>query len=203
MKQLTLLITLFSMCNIANGQKFKGQSNLTVGAGYHTSDYIHKVYNNTFKPENLNSPAILLYALNFDMGLSDRISAGFSSSSVNVKSTYSGYTTSTGQAVIAEGSDTYRTFDMGMRLLFHAGMNDDFDPYFGGKLGYGFRNFTTTSNHGFTSKALNNEMGKIVSSQLVAGFRYFFSERFGINIELGLGQTYNGLIGLSYRGGNF
>lgn len=190
-----------ALTQLANAQKFKGQYAFTFAAGYHGSQFVQKTYNNTFKPTDLKTPPIVLYGINFDLGLGERFSAGITSSYIQLKSTYSGYTNSTGQTVVQTSTETYKSSDLGIRLLIHLGQNDDFDPYLGGKLGFSSKGFYTNSEHGFIPETLRKEMGKGITPQMVTGFKYYFSEHMGINLELGLGQAYNGLIGICYRGG--
>lgn len=192
------------VCGIQlQAQKYKGQQNLSFGLGWHTNGFVEKAYKNTLKPEGLSTSTMLVPSINYDMGFSDRISLGLSFSQYQVSSKFNGYTDVNSIYYNSSSNTiTLNTTDFGLRILYHFGDNDDFDPYLGVKGGYSIHKYRSNVNHGFSASKLNDELGKNSTSQAFFGFRYFVSERLGFGFEFAAGQTYNAKVSLDIRLGS-
>ena len=84
---------------------------------------------------------------------------------------------------------TLKTAKLGTMVTFnyHFVNNDKFDSYFVFGLGYGNRTFKAESDYaGYVSPEYNSTFP--VASRLGVGMRYFFTEKIGLNLGLGLGQ---------------
>lgn len=182
-----------------HAQKYKSQQNLSFGLGWHASGFIEKTYKNNLKPTGLSTTPVLVPSFNYDFGFSDRVSLGLSYAQYQAQSSFTGYTNSANITNASSGKITLKNKDIGLRILFHTGDNDDLDTYLGIKTGYSINNFKSTVDHGFTNEKLKNDMGKTITYQGLLGFRYFLIENIGIGFEFAAGQTYNALGGLNIR----
>jgi hypothetical protein len=154
------------------------------------------------------------FVLNGDVGLSDRISLGacfswqtlgFNFSDVpypNNNYTYYGNTPSPQQS----WTDTYQRFNVSARGLYHFVRQKDWDLYLGVRIGYTWwdRNSNNTDPLYDYSKAdeYKSILPMPVAIQSLFGMRYFFSDYFGINGEVGVGAPYALMLGVNVKFNN-
>jgi len=132
-----------------------------------------------------------------DLGASEKVSLGLHYANQQFNFQSSNYISS---------SNSFSTFNnvvfrhnAGFRVLFHPlskGMDRDF--YLGVRLGWMFHTGTYNTNE-IGGVGLNNSIRDRYTQQLVLGYRYFWNESFGVNLEGGIGNPYMFNLGLNLR----
>lgn len=194
-------VLLFPVNNFA--QKFTGQGIVAFGAGSVSNKIIEDGFAKTFKPTGLSLKFKPVYNFAVDYGVSDKLSFGINLSNHESIATYTGYTGNDSITKPGSFKDGITCIGVGIRMLYHMGDNDDFDPYFGLRGTYMSWNYKTNTPHGFKQDYIQSNLGTAIKPQIMLGFRYFFSDKFGINLEAALGQTYNTMLSLNYRFGGY
>lgn len=93
---------------------------------------------------------------------------------------------------------SYSHILIGARGAWHYTAFNKFDLYAGLTLGYDIASAKITYKDGFNSSNTSAAAGSDLLIGFHAGARYYFSDRFGVNAELGYGLGYLN-IGVSYR----
>jgi opacity protein-like surface antigen len=137
-----------------------------------------------------------------DVGLSDRFSVGGAYFIQVATANWSSYQDTNG--VTHTGDFYFRATrnNFGLRALFHFGDNDDFDPYFGVRIG--MARWTFKSNvDGYEGLGLFDDtvFRNRVLPQVCFGVRYFFLPFLGVNAEIAVGFPYYLSTGINFRFG--
>ncbi len=142
-------------------------------------------------------------AFSTDVGLSPRFSMGGAYFLQVATMNWDSYTDTNG--VVHNNGDYYfraSRHNFGIRALFHFGDEDDFDPYFGVRIG--MARWTTSSNVPdyedlgiFDATFFRSR----VLPQVLFGVRYFFLPFLGVNAEIAVGFPYYLSTGINFRFG--
>lgn len=135
-----------------------------------------------------------------DIGVTDRISLGIGYVNQAARATLTSYTDTVADTTyITDFKFRARRNNFGLRVLLHFGNNDQIDPYFGFRVGYGEWNVSSTE----TVFELYDErkFKNIVTVQAVFGARYYFLPFLGVNGEMAFGFPYFLSAGLSWKFG--
>lgn len=137
-----------------------------------------------------------------DVGLAPRFSMGGAYFIQVATAEWSSYTDTSG--VVHTGDYFFRAsrHNFGVRALFHFGDNDDFDPYFGVRIGMARWTFKNNIEGGddvglFDETFFRNR----VLPQAIFGVRYFFLPFLGVNAEIAVGFPYYLSTGINFRFG--
>ena len=128
------------------------------------------------------------FAANAEFSITDDIAIG----------PYIGFTHWTYDYAYAGNNDiSYNFIDFGARGSYHFGRllkvkNDNFDPYAGAFLGF------VTSSNNYDDNGYADPYDGAVRGGLYAGARYFFSDKFGVFGELGVGY-YPVFLGVTFK----
>jgi len=213
MKKISTLFTGLAVIGLAlfsnqkaAAQKEAGQSVVTLGVGESLVGSIFSVASSSTSGGSYSishSPAILGM---YDYGLSDRFSIGaaFSYQSFSTAYTnYSYYNSTTGGAYYGSWTDKITRINYAVRALFHFGDNENFDPYFGLRLG--FTNWSASTTNPDPNYATDNGFGVTIKGaiapQVVFGVRYFFTPLIGVNLEAAIGSPYYASAGVNFKFG--
>lgn len=137
-----------------------------------------------------------------DVGLAPRFSIGGAYFIQVGTAKWSQYTDTAG--FVHTGDYFFRAsrHNFGIRALFHFGDSDDFDPYFGVRIG--MARWTFKSNvDGYEDLGLFDEtfFRNRVLPQALFGVRYFFLPFLGVNAEIAIGFPYYLSAGVNFRFG--
>lgn len=201
MKHLFLFLTFVCLVSVnLKSQHYPAQKVFTLGAGWHTGGFIDKGYNSILNLQNLKTAELLIPTIGFDLGLTGNFSVGIVATQYSVKSEFSGYTPKNGSPVTQNGQMTMKNTDIGLRILEHPySDNENLDFCWGAKVGYSFREFTSTVDHGFSSTELSKSMKGIINFQGILAMRAYISQGIGFGAEAALGKTYTFMGGLLIR----
>jgi hypothetical protein len=138
-----------------------------------------------------------------DYGISRRFSLGVATFYQSASAKWNVYSdSSSGTNIYYNGDYHARVTRMntGIRALFHFGNSDDFDPYFGFRVGVSYWNITSNVAN---IDALGNfkHFSTTVWPQAIFGVRYFFTPNIGVNGEFALGFPYFMSLGVNFRFG--
>jgi hypothetical protein len=91
--------------------------------------------------------------------------------------------------------------NIALRYLFHFVKNSNSDTYIGTRLGLSFwvDGVLPLSSQQYAQLAMGRSSFVLPSLQLLFGYRHYFSNTFGIHIELGLGTPYLAEAGITFR----
>ncbi|MFH1319941.1 MAG: hypothetical protein ABII90_04720, partial [Bacteroidota bacterium] len=127
----------------------------------------------------------------YDVGIADFFSMGLAVSYHKFGLDFWEYkwdTSSTGNYVVEDFTETRTLLNIGVRPLFHFGGNENLDFYAGARLGYSQWTYKeTTSNPDYDPE---NSKNSPISVQVLFGFRAYLSDVFGIHIETAVGTPY-------------
>jgi hypothetical protein len=152
------------------------------------------------------------YVLNAERGMSDRISLGvcmswqslgYKFNNIAYPSQNYNYQYGNPPSPLVSWTDTYNRYNVSMRGLYHFVNSNEWDLYLGVRIGYTWWDRQSTNPDPAYNYSYRDEYSSIfitpISIQSVLGLRYFFSDNFGINGELGIGAPYAGMLGISVR----
>lgn len=155
-----------------------------------------------FKIDGLDTRVSPCFSGTIDVGVTDRISLGAGYLYQSAEAEWKRFVVPGvfgDSLVIGDFNLTAYRNNYGIRALIHFGNNDQFDPYFGFRLGYGvWKVSCNVSDYEiFDKKKFRN----LVTVQAVFGFRYYFLPFLGVNGELAFGFPYFLSAGLSWKFG--
>lgn len=132
-----------------------------------------------------------------DLGASEKVSLGLHYANQQFNFTTINYLSSLSQ--YSDFQNTVYRHNAGFRVLFHPlSKAEDRDFYIGVRLGWMFHTGTYNTNE-IGGVGINNSIRDRYTQQLVLGYRYFWNESFGVNIEGGIGNPYMFNLGLNLR----
>ncbi len=132
-----------------------------------------------------------------DLGASEKVSLGLHYAHQQFNFTTINYLSSLSQ--YSDFQNTVYRHNAGFRVLFHPlSKAEDRDFYIGVRLGWMFHTGTYNTNE-IGGVGINNSIRDRYTQQLVLGYRYFWNESFGVNIEGGIGNPYMFNLGLNLR----
>lgn len=188
----------------AVAQKYLGQTVIGSSAGF---SLVGALLTNAF---NVTDRAIAGFdarvtpgiSNTIDVGLAPRFSLGAAYFIQSAKAEWSSYEDSNG--IVHTGDYYFRLtrHNFGIRALFHFGDNDDFDPYFGVRIGMARWTFKTNVEGGNDIGLFDNTLFRArVLPQALFGVRYFFLPFLGVNAEIAVGFPYYLSTGINFRFG--
>lgn len=198
MKKTTLLFAICALLigtsNNADAQKYKGESVVTLGAGY---SFVGALFD-AVSTDATAAPAILVM---YDYAIGDKFTLGAAFSYQSMGYSFDNTYYSTANVPMTEVVEfKYARMNFGIRPLFHFGNNDDMDWYTGLRIGYQTWAVSNDSNDPFYIDG--DEAIEVLSRptvQPLLGARYFFTENIGVNLEVGLGSPYVAMVGANFR----
>ena len=200
---LLLLLVLTFGGNQYKAQESQGEFVVTAGAGVSGGVLIFKgLINVALQEEGLEklraTPIINGMA---DYAITDNFSMGAAYSYNHLKwndnYTSVSYVYDSTNTVVVDSTVTTQTGfvrftrqNIGIRPLFHFGNGDDLDMYAGARLGFSMWNASYEYNDG----ANNSDSGitpktSVFSVQALFGIRKYFNDNFGLNFEIGIGNS--------------
>jgi len=186
-------------------QKYLGQTVVGTNAAFSlVGGLMRGVFNVTDRNiTGLDSKVTPGMSFSTDVGLSPRFSLGGAYFLQVATMNWDSYTDTAG--VVHNNGDYYfraSRHNFGIRALFHFGDEDDFDPYFGVRIG--MARWTTSSNvEGYQDMGLFDAtfFRARVLPQVLFGVRYFFLPFLGVNAEIAVGFPYYLSTGINFRFG--
>lgn len=198
--KVALFLTSMIFTSFSFAQKFQGDIHVSAGGVWHQTDFLNKMYVRMLTPEALKTKSKISPNFSVDYGLSDRISLGLGMNVSEYITHFSSYVDKAGvKSPVGEYIVNCSNINSRFRFLYHIGDNDDLDVHFGVGLGYNFNYFK--GNAIYSSDAFNKALDNTISKQVLVGAKYFFSYKFGLNLEAAIGQSYNAFGGICYRFG--
>ena len=196
MKKLILLFLIAPLSVFS--QKQEGEMVATAGAGWSLLGAIFSLSDVSGETSTTVTP---VFHASFDYGLTRNMSIGAAFGYQKATVSYNDYVyyNSNNQEITEDFDWSVSRLNIGARVLFHYGSNENFDMYSGMRLG--FQSFTSefdTTDPSFDSDFKGGTLG----FQLVAfGARGYFTPNIGFNAEVALGSPYFVMGGLNYRFG--
>lgn len=184
---LALLMTTFVFN--AQAQNSEGTSVATVGLGYSFFNNIIKTSLESYTEVEVKSVPTI--AITFDHSLTDNFSLGFAGAYQSVTGEFTNtYFDENFNSQTETAKTSISRINIAIRPLFHYGNSDKLDMYSGLRVGYLIRNVTVESDDP-NGVFLDDLDGNRFALGLVPfGFRYFFSDNLGINMDLQIGTPY-------------
>lgn len=199
-----VLLLAVSTPTTVHAQKYLGQTVIGANAGFSlVGSLMRGIFNVTDRAiVGLDSRVTPGISGTVDVGLSPRFSLGGAYFIQVATMNFSSYTDTAG--FVHNGDYFFRATrnNFGVRALFHFGDEDDFDPYFGVRIG--MARWTTKSNvDGYEDLGLFDAtfFRNRVLPQVLFGVRYFFLPFLGVNAEIAIGFPYYLSAGVNFRFG--
>lgn len=108
---------------------------------------------------------------------------------------------SNGATLYGTWEDHVTRSNFAVRPIFHFGNKDNFDPYFGCRLGFTqwkFNSYNPDPNF-IANDFYGSKFNSGIRFQAFFGVRYYFTDFFGFNMEVAVGPTYFSMLGLSAK----
>lgn len=200
MKNKLFILTILASFTIStSAQKSQGTSVVTLGLGYSLFNNIVKTSLDTYQDVKVTSVPTI--AFTYDYGLSDNFSLGlagaFQSNSGTFTNDYfdENYMLQTENAKVS-----LSRINLALRPLFHYGKSDKLDMYSGLRVGYLVRNVKAESKDPDAVFLDEFDGNRFALGLVPFGFRYFFTDNIGMNMDLQIGTPYvvSGGIALSF-----
>jgi opacity protein-like surface antigen len=189
--------------NQAAAQKYLGQTVVGANGAFSLVGLVlTSTFNAADKVDGLQTRVTPGISGTVDVGLAPRFSLGGAYFIQTARADWSQYTDTAGVVHTGDYFMRLARNNFGIRALFHFGDNDDFDPYFGVRLG--MSRWTYTSNvDGASDIGLFDERDfrTRIWPQALFGVRYFFLPFLGVNAELAIGFPYYLSTGINFRFG--
>jgi hypothetical protein len=187
---LALLMTAFVFN--AQAQNSEGTSVATVGLGYSLVNNLFNVALDTYPEVEVSSVPTI--ALSYDYGLTDNFSIGIAGAYQSVSGEFENTYLDGNQVSRTETAKaTLSRMNIAVRPLFHYGNSDKLDMYSGLRVGYLIRTLDVDSHDPDADvvRELDTFVGNRLAIGLVPfGFRYFFTDNIGLNMDLQIGTPY-------------
>jgi hypothetical protein len=184
----------------ANAQKYLGQTVVGANAGFSlVGAGFRAVFIAADQIVGLNTSVTPGISTSVDVGLSNRFSMGVAVFYQQANARFSSYIDPTDS--VRYTGDFYfkaKRQNYAVRALFHFGDSDDFDPYFGIRLGMARWSFSDNLPTPFIDRDF---FRKRVLPQALFGVRYFFLPFLGVNAEIAVGFPYYLSTGINFRFG--
>ena len=184
---LALLMTAFVFN--AQAQKSEGTSVATVGLGYSFFNNIIKTSLESYTDVEVKSVPTI--AFSFDHSLTDNFSIGLAGAYQSVTGEFTN--TYFDENLVSQtelAKTSISRINIAIRPLFHYGNSDKLDMYSGLRVGYLIRNVTADSDDPNADFSDEFDGNRFALGLVPFGFRYFFSDNLGINMDLQLGTPY-------------
>lgn len=188
----------------AFAQKYRGQTVIgTNGAFSLVGAVVFGAFNITDRAiEGFNARATPGISTSIDVGLTPRFSVGGAYFVQSASAEWTSYTDTAGNTYTGEYYIRLKRENFGLRALFHFGAEDDFDPYFGVRLGMSrwtseIKIETGSNIDLFDETVFRNRF----LPQAIFGVRYFFLPFLGVNTEIAVGFPYYLSLGVNFRFG--
>jgi opacity protein-like surface antigen len=199
---LAIALAVFTPTQVA-AQKYLGQTVIGTNAGFSlVGALLTTTFNAADRVEGLDARVTPGISSTVDVGLAPRFSMGGAYFFQSASADWTQYTDTAGVVHTGEYNMRLTRHNFGIRALFHFGDNDDFDPYFGVRIG--MSKWTYTSNvDGADDLGLFDEtvFRNRVLPQALFGVRYFFLPFLGVNAEIAVGFPYYLSTGINFRFG--
>lgn len=184
-------------------QKYLGQTVVGTNAGFSlVGALLTTTFNAADRVVGLNASVTPGISSTVDVGLAPRFSIGGAYFFQTAKAEWTQYTDTAGYVQTGDYNLRLTRHNFGIRALFHFGDNDDFDPYFGLRLGMSRWTYKTNVPGAdivelFDPRVFRNR----VLPQALFGVRYFFLPFLGVNAEMAIGFPYYLSAGINFRFG--
>lgn len=187
----------------AVAQKYLGQTVVGTNAGFSlVGALLTTTFNAADRVTGLDARVTPGISTSVDVGLAPRFSIGGAYFIQSAHAEWSQYTDTAGIVHTGEYEMRLTRHNIGIRALFHFGDNDDFDPYFGVRIGMARWTYSTNVD-GADDLGLFDEtvFRNRVLPQALFGVRYFFLPFLGVNAEIAIGFPYYLSTGINFRFG--
>ncbi len=188
----------------AVAQKYLGQTVIGTNAGFSlVGALLTTTFNAADRVTGLQARVSPGISTSVDVGLAPRFSMGGAYFIQTASAEWDQYTDSSGTVHNGEYSMRLTRHNFGIRALFHFGDNDDFDPYFGVRIGMSRWTYSTKGVDAGDDIGLFDEtvFRNRVLPQALFGVRYFFLPFLGVNAEIAVGFPYYLSTGINFRFG--
>jgi hypothetical protein len=203
-------VFLLLMCHSLSAQLNPGAFMITAGGATSFTGIDHVLSSNSipFSGNVFSYPAL---AINADYLLKRGVSLGacFSWQEMGYRYPSVSYDyqnaqgSKTGSSAYLTWTDTYHRYNTSIRALYHYVNYEKFDMYTGFRAGYTWWSRSTTNPDPYYDYYLNDKFLSLhripLSLQAVWGFKWYFSDELGANLEVGLGAPYMFQLGVAYK----
>ncbi|MBT8326089.1 MAG: hypothetical protein KJP21_00110 [Bacteroidia bacterium] len=196
-----ILTLLFIACTLVSfGQNTQGESVVTVDVGYSLAGNFIKNFidlaDDDAEVETSLTPVIMV---GFDHALTDVFSIGIQGAYQGIGADFQHEYNDGGTLVTENVETTINRINVAIRPNFHYGGSENLDMYSGMRIG--LQSFGTTHNSKDPDFSALNDLdnSRLSVGATLFGFRYFVTENFGMNMELGVGVPYAVLAGINFK----
>lgn len=190
MKNKLLLVSLMTAFVFnAQAQKSEGTSVATLGLGY---SFFNNIIKNSLESyTDLEVKSVPTIAFSFDHSLTDNFSIGVAGAYQNVSGEFTNtYFDENFDSQTETAKTTISRINLAIRPLFHYGSSDKLDMYSGLRVGYLIRNVTIDSDDPNGDFLGDLDGNRFALGLVPFGFRYFFTDNLGMNMDLQIGTPY-------------
>lgn len=192
---LTFAIATIALINPSFAQREKNQLVVTAGAGYSIGmAFLKGVLNTGLATAGLSDvKATPVINGMVDFGITDVFSLGaaYSYNNFGWTDSYTSLDTATSTPIVNYGDVSLARHNVAGRALFHFGQSDKTDMYAGARLGTSIwkAKYAYVSTSGETAGSEFDMPTGLLSVQALFGFRTYFNDFLGVNLEVGIGTS--------------
>ena len=181
-------MALFTAPLDSKAQTFDENTN-TISAGYGFVTLLGAISESFDTYNDLKYSSLGPIYLKFEHAISDKVGMGLNVAYATNKWEYRYDDSSTGTAQQYTETTSRSTYSILVRMNFHFGESDKFDPYAGFGIGYRDAKWTVASTAPGGTSGTDLKTSVPFGFEMTVGARYYFAEHFGVYLETGLAKS--------------